>query len=129
MLSVSKTKVNKEYIYVKKHTVNVYSLEEVIFKFKKSNDKVEEVANFYLEKIDFEKLRFVMKMLANSDGKTKLNINQVRDYITQLVTEAVDNFIKNPTDASYVSESIIVAVTSYQSKHQLIICPRFDFTK
>lgn len=128
MLSVSKTKVNKEYIYVKKHTVNVYSLEEVIFKFKKSNDKVEEVTNFYLEKIDFEKLRFVMKMLANSDGKTKLNINQVRDYITQLVTEAVDNFIKNPTDASYVSESIIVAVTSYQGKHQLIICPRFDFT-
>lgn len=129
MLSVSKTKVNKEYIYVKKHAVSVYSLEEVILKFKKSNNKIEEVVNFYLEKIDFEKLRFVMKMLANSDGKTKLNINQVKDYISQLITEAIENFMNNSIDASYVSESIVVAVTSYQGKHQLIICPRYDFTK
>jgi len=129
MLSVSKTKVNKEYIYVKKHAVSVYSLEEVILKFKKSNNKIEEVVNFYLEKIDFEKLRFVMKMLANSDGKTKLNINQVKDYISQLITEAIENFMNNSIDASYVSESIVVAVTSYQGKHQLIVCPRYDFTK
>ena len=129
MLSISKTKINKEYIYVKKHTVSLYSLEDVILKFKKSANQTEEIINFYLEKIDFEKLRFVMKMIANSDGKTKLNINQVKDYITQLITEAIENFIKNPIDSSYVTENIVVGVTSYQGKHQLIICPRYDFTK
>lgn len=129
MLSISKTKINKEYIYVKKHAISLYSLEDVILKFKKSANQTEEIINFYLEKIDFEKLRFVMKMIANSDGKTKLNINQVKDYITQLITEAIENFIKNPIDSSYVSESIVVGVTSYQGKHQLIICPRYDFTK
>ena len=55
MLSISKTKVCKEYIYTKKHSISLYSLEEVVQKFKKSKDRVADITNFYLEKLNFDK--------------------------------------------------------------------------
>jgi len=129
MLSLIKNKISKEYIYAKKHTVNVYPLEDVILKFKKSENKIEKIIEFYIEKMDFEKLKFVIKMIASSDKKTSLSINQVKDYVIQLITEAVENFIQTSMDSIYISEYIVVGVTSYQGKHQLFVCPRYDFTK
>ena len=90
-----------------------------------------------------EKTTFPFLVYQRSSGYGEYNKDYLTSYTVNIdilifsnkyidvvnITEAVDNFIKNPIDASYVSESIIIAVTSYQGKHQLIICPRFDFTK
>ena len=129
MLSLSKTKVCKEYIYIKKHAISLYSLEEVVQKFKKSKDRVTDVTNFYLEKINFEKLHFVFKIMSHSDGKKVFSIAQIKEYINQLIKEAVENFINNPIDSVYISESIIINVSNYMGKHYISISPRLDFSK
>ena len=59
MLSLSKKKTIKEYIYVRKHTVNAYSLEELISRLKKSKDLETDIVNFYISQINFEKLTFI----------------------------------------------------------------------
>ena len=129
MLSLSKKKICKEYIYVKKHTLPLYSLEEVSQKFKKSEDKASDMANFYLSKINFDKLHFVFKLIAHSDGKKVLSVAQLRDFVEQLVYEAVENFLSNPMDAVYVSECVVVDVSSYNGRHNLFVSPRLDFSK
>lgn len=129
MLSLSKTKVSKEYIYVKKHSISLYSLEEVIQKFKKSKDKITDITNFYLDMLNFEKLHFVFKLCSNSDGKKVFSVFQIKDFISQLIMEAVENFLSNPIDSFYVSESIIVSVSNYMGKHYISISPRIDFSK
>ena len=128
-LSISKQKVCKEYIYVKKHNINMYSLEEVISKFKTSKNKIDEVSDFFIQRVDYEKLRFVTKMLANSDGKYKPNINVIKDTVQFLIVSAVENFMNNPIDSCYVSENIILTVSNYGGKHFISIAPRLDFTK
>ena len=97
MLSISKTKVCKEYIYIKKHVISLYSLEEVIQKFKKSKDRVADITNFYLEKLNFDKLHFVSKLCSHSDGKTVFSTNQIRDFITQSFRQNV-NRVYNTDD-------------------------------
>jgi len=129
MLSISKKKVSKEYIYVKKYPIPLHSLEDTIQKFKKSENKVADIVNFYTNMLNFEKIRFIIKLASNSDGKKPLNINQVEEYIRQMLTEAVTNFISNPMDSFYVSESIILSVTNYSGKHYISISPRIDFSK
>lgn len=129
MLSISKTKVCKEYIYIKKHVISLYSLEEVVQKFKKSKDRVADITNFYLEKLNFDKLHFVSKLCSHSDGKTVFSTNQIRDFITQMIKEAVENFMNNPIDSSYISESFVIIVSNYMGKHYISVCPRIDFSK
>lgn len=129
MLSIISTKVCKEFIYSKKHTVACISLEEIIAKYKKSKDPISEVVNFFLSQINFEKVRFTMKLLCNEDGKYKMNVNQIRQTISEMMIEAVTNFMKNPSDSVYISENIILSVTKYSGKHQITIAPRLDFTK
>ena len=128
-LSVSKQKVCKETIYVKKHNTPMYSLEEIITKYKSSKNKVEEVADFFIQKVDYEKIRFTSKMIGNSDGKYKMNINQIKDTIQFLIVNAVENFINNPIDACYISENLTLNVSNYSGKHYLSIGVRYDFTK
>ena len=129
MLSLSKIKVSKEYIYSKKHITPLYSLEEVCLMFKNSKDKISDVVNFYLDKLNFEKLRFIIKLTTHLDGKTSLNLAQTRDYVEQLVIKAIENYMKNSMDGVYVSENIIVTISPYSGKHYISICPRIDFSK
>lgn len=129
MLSLSKTKMCKEYVFIKKHPLQMYAIEDVALQFKNSKDKASDIAYFYLSKVNFEKLKFVIKLMANSDGKRPLNLNQVREYTEQLVMDAVKNYIANGTDAVYMSESIVVSISSYNGKHNLSISPRLDFLK
>ena len=129
MLSISKTKVCKEYIYTKKHTISLYSIEEVVQKFKKSKDKVSDITNFYLEKLNFDKLHFVSKLCSYSDGKTVFSAKDIKTFITQLIGEAVENFMNNPIDSEYISESFVVTVSNYMGKHYISVCPRIDFSK
>ena len=129
MLSISKTKVCKEYIYTKKHTISLYSLEEVVQKFKKSKDKVSDITNFYLEKLNFDKLHFVSKLCSYSDGKTVFSAKDIKTFITQLIREAVENFMNNPLDSEYISESFVVTVSNYMGQHYISVCPRIDFSK
>lgn len=129
MLSVLKNKVCKEIIYVKKHAVSLYSLEEVAVKFKKSKDQVSEMVNFFAEQTNYEKLKFAIKWLCSIDGKYKPNINVVRNTVNELLLDAIQNFLSNPNDSIYVSENIILAVSSYSGKHYISIAPRLDYTK
>ena len=128
-LSVSKQKVCKETIYVKKHNTPMYSLEEIITKYKSSKNKVEEVADFFIQRVDYEKIRFTSKMISNSDGIYKMNINQIKDTIQFLIVNAVENFMNNPMDACYISENLILNISNYSGKHYLSIGVRYDFTK
>ena len=128
-LSLSKTKVAKEYIYIKKHPISMYSLEEVSAKFSKSKDKIDEMVNFYAEKINYEKLRFVTKLICNEDGKYKPNVNQIKQTVNELLINAIENFSNNPIDSVYVSENIILTVSNNNGKHCISIAPRLDFTK
>ena len=82
-----------------------------------------------MEKINYEKLRFVSKLIGNDDGKYKLNINQIRDCINFMLLEAIENYLNNPSDSVYVSENIILNVSNYGGKHYISISPRYDFTK
>ena len=107
----------------------MYSLEEVISKFKTSKNKVEEIVNFFMERINYEKLRFVSKLIGNDDGKYKLNINQIKDCINFMLFEAIENYLNNPSDSVYVSENIILNVSNYGGKRYISISPRYDFTK
>ena len=129
LLSLKNQKVAKEYIYVKKHPVSMYSLEEVYAKFNKSKDKITEMVNFYAEKINYEKLRFCMKIMNGLDGKYKLNINQVKETVNELLINSIENFVNNSIDSTYVSENIVLTVSNYSGKHYISICPRLDFTK
>ena len=52
-----------------------------------------------------------------------------KDFITQLIKEAVENFMNNPIDSSYISESFVVTVSNYMGKHYISVCPRIDFSK
>jgi hypothetical protein len=90
MLSISKTKVCKEYIYTKKHSISLYSLEEIVQKFKKSKDKVSDITNFYLEKLNFDKLHFVSKLCSHSDGKTVFSANQIKEFLKNCREKTVD---------------------------------------
>ena len=128
-LTISKQKVCKEYIYVKKHNKPMYSLEEIILKYKTSPNKAEEVADFFIEQVDYDKLKFTMKFLSNSDGKYKMSIVQIKEVVSFLIVTAVDNFMNNPIDSCYVSENIIVNVSNYSGKHYISVSPRLDFTK
>lgn len=114
---------------MKKHPVPIYSLEELERKFSKSEDKVVEIANFYLSKINFDKFRFICKMITNLDGKTPMTVGMIKEYLTQFIAEAVENWLSNKMDAFYVSENVIVAVSSYGGKHYISICPKLDFLK
>ena len=129
MLSLSKKKINKEYIYVRKHNTVMYSIEDVLLKYKKSQNKIEDTVLFFSNKIPYDKLTFVMKIIFHSDGKTVLDIDKVKNYINQMLVEAIENFVANPTDSSYVSDSIVLIVSSYGGKHYISICPRYDFVK
>ena len=42
---------------------------------------------------------------------------------------AAENYFANSMDSIYVSESIIVAVSSYSGKHYISLSPRIDFSK
>lgn len=128
-LSLTKSKVAKEYIYVKKHSISLYSLEEVSAKFNKSKDKVSEIVNFFVERINYEKLKFVTKMICNEDGKYKPNVNQIKTIINELLINAVEDFLNNPIDSIYVTENIILTVSIYNGKHYISIAPRLDFSK
>lgn len=128
-LSLSKTKVAKEYIYIKKHSISLYSLEEVSAKFSKSKDKVDEIVNFFAERINYEKFRFVTKLICNEDGKFKPNVNQIKMTINELLINAIENYLNNPNDAVYVSENIILTVSNYMGKHYISLAPRLDFSK
>ena len=114
MLSLSSTKVAKEYIYVKKHAISLYSLEDVSAKFNKSKNKVDEIVDFFAQKINYEKMRFVIKLICNEDGKYKPNINQVKLTINELLIGAVENFLNNPMDCTYISENIVLTVSKYK---------------
>ena len=46
-----------------------------------------------------------------------------------MIKEAVENFMNNPIDSSYISESFVVTVSNYMSKHYISVCPRIDFSK
>lgn len=129
MLSIVKRKTSKETIYMKKHPVPIYSLEELERKFSKSEDKVVEIANFYLSKINFDKFRFICKLVTNLDGKTPITTKLIKEYLTQFIMEAVENWLVNKMDSFYVSENLIVSVSSYGGKHYLSISPRMDFLK
>lgn len=127
MLSLSKTKVSKEYIFSKKHSTPIYSLEEIIQKYKTSKNKIEEVTDFFIQNINCERIRFLIKM--TSDKKYKPTVTQIEQTIKELILMAVDNFINNSIDSTYVSENIIATVSSYSGKHYLSISIRYDFTK
>ena len=129
MLSIIKRLVCKEYIYAKKHIISLYSLEEISAKFKKSDDMLTEMGMFYIDKINFEKLRFIIKLMATSDGKTPLNLNQTKTFTLELMTEAIKNYLMNSTCGVYVSESIAVIISVYGGKHHISVCPRLDFVK
>lgn len=129
MLSISKTKVCKEYIYTKKHQIPLYSLEEVLQNFNKSKNKVLDAVNFYIEKINFDKLHFVSKLCSHSDGKRVFSAPLLKDMIFQLMKEAISDFVKNKIDSVYVSESIIINISNYSNKHYISISPRIDFSK
>lgn len=129
MLSLSKKKTIKEYIYVRKHTVNAYSLEELISRLKKSKDMESNIVDFYISQINFEKLTFIIKLSAHSDGKVVMAINDIKNNVRQMISEAVSNYIMNPMDSVYISENIIVNLYSYSGKHYLSISPKIDFTK
>ena len=94
-----------------------------------SKDFVLSPSNFYLEKLNFDKLHFVSKLCSHSDGKTVFSTNQIKDFITQMIKEAVENFMNNPMDSSYISESFVVTVSNYMGKHYISVCPRIDFSK
>ena len=129
MVSIVKRKTSKEIIYMKKHLVQMYSLEELEQKFKKSDDKVVDIANFYLSKMKFDKFRFICKMITNLDGKTPMTVGMIKEHLTQFIAEAVENWLSNKMDAFYVSENVIVVVSSYGGKHYISICPKLDFLK
>ena len=129
MLSLSKKKINKEYIYVRKHNTVMYSIEEVLAKYKKSQNKIEDTVSFFADKLPYDKLTFVMKIMFHSDGKTVLDVNKVKSYVVQMLTEAIENFVANPSDSSYVSDSIILIISNYGGKHYISVCPRYDFVK
>lgn len=129
MLSLNKIKVCKEYIYSKKHVVSLWSLEDVYVKFKNSKDVVFDMTNFYLNEINFEKLRFILKIVSNMDGKTALNLAQVKDYVEEMMIKAMENYVKNSMDGVYVSEHIVVIISPYGGKHYISVCPRIDFLK
>lgn len=129
MLSLNKIKVCKEYIYSKKHVASLWSLEDVYMKFKNSKNVVFDMANFYLNEINFEKLRFILKIVSNMDGKTALNLAQVKDYVEEMMIKAMENYVKNSMDGVYVSEHIVVTISPYGGKHYISVCPRIDFLK
>ena len=68
-------------------------------------------------------------MIGNSDGKYKMNINQIKDTIQFMIVSAVENFMNNPIDACYISENLTLNVSNYSGKHYLSIGVRYDFTK
>lgn len=107
----------------------MYSLEEIINKYKSSKNKIEEVADFFIQRVDYEKIRFTSKLIGNSDGKYKMNINQIKDTIQFMITTGVENFINNHTDACYVSENFVLNISNYGGKHYLSVGIRYDFTK
>lgn len=129
MLSVVKRKMSKEHIYAKKHTYSMFSLEELEKRYEKSDDMVSDIVDFYLSKVNFEKLRFVIKLVSNSDGKMPLNINQVKMYLKQLINEAVESYLSGGQDSVHVSENLVVLVSSYNGRHFLSVCPRLDFLR
>ena len=129
MLSLLKQKISKEYIYIKKHPSQLISLEEGLSKNKNAKDKVSETALYFSEMIDYNRLKYIIKLINNMDGKYIMNISQVKEAVEFLLVKAIENFISNPKDSSYISENIVLTVSSYGGKHYISICPRFDFGK
>ncbi len=129
MLSLSKKKLNHEYIYVRKQNNPMFSLEDLLAKYKKSKNKIEEIVLFYTNMINFEKFTYITKLLCMQDGKKTASVVKIKSYIIQMITEAVENFINNPSDNSYVSDLILVIVSNYNGKHYISVCPRLDFIK
>lgn len=129
MLSLSKKKLNYEYIYVRKQNNPMFSLEDLLAKYKKSKNKIEEIVLFYTNMINFEKFTYITKLLCMQDGKKTASVVKIKSYIIQMITEAVENFINNPSDNSYVSDLILVIVSNYNGKHYISVCPRLDFIK
>lgn len=129
MLSLSKKKLNHEYIYVRKQNNPMFSLEDLLVKYKKSKNKIEEIVLFYTNMINFEKFTYITKLLCMQDGKKTASVVKIKSYIIQMITEAVENFINNPSDNSYVSDLILVIVSNYNGKHYISVCPRLDFIK
>ena len=82
-----------------------------------------------LSKINFDKFRFICKLVTNLDGKTPITTKLIKEYLTQFIMEAVENWLVNKMDSFYVSENLIVSVSSYGGKHYLSISPRMDFLK
>ena len=79
--------------------------------------------------INFEKFTYITKLLCIQDGKKTASVVKIKSYIIQMITEAVENFINNPSDNSYVSDLILVIVSNYNGKHYISVCPRLDFIK
>jgi hypothetical protein len=129
MISLYKTKVAKEYIYIKKHKISLYSLEDISLKFNKSNNKINDMVNFFIEKINWEKFRFSMKVVSDADGKQKININQIKLIVNEMFENAISNFLNNPIDSYYIYENMIVMISNYGGKHYISLCPRYDFSK
>jgi hypothetical protein len=129
MFSLLKSKVCKENIYIKKHLIQMFSIEEIESKFATSKNKLYDVADFYLNKINLAKFHMVLRWICNADGKKPMNINQIENALGELVMEALRNYFNNKVDAVYISENILVSVSSYNGKHYLSVCPRYDFCK
>ena len=91
--------------------------------------------------IKFKPIFQALKEKLQGQTKTKITTAQIdaddvealtkliKEYITQFIMEAVENWLVNKMDSFYVSENLIVSVSSYGGKHYLSISPRMDFLK
>lgn len=130
-MNILRKKVIKEYIYLKKYNHPQLDLDYVIQKAKsdKSTNISDYVAKYYLGKIKWDVLIRIIRLCSKISDKKILTRDKIEGFLYEMICDSVENFLVSKSDATYVSEFLILSITTYNNKTYLVISPRIEFSK